>query len=401
MGAAYIPAAPRRAALAGLALVVAALAGCGEAPAPGAERSDPREHEITAAMIKAIKAVSRERHPDGIMKRFNQAKSLGCFDARFEVPQGLPEPLRQGLFADAASYPARLRFANASESDDREKDFRGLSIKVTATGAETLWGAPGVHDFLLNSHPALLAGTPQEFLDFIEATRDGALWKFFVKPWNWDSLLVVLRGRERIDSPFAIRYWSTTPFRYGDDAARAVKYSTRPCADAPAAPVATPACVSAASRLAARSGVSCGAFATTAMSSTATAASGLAPSRDCAARRSQSASSVSSGSCALKVKSACSSRPDCRPSAGPSHSSCCGTPAAAAAAGGAARAPDLAWLAGGRTCKRDRSAASGSCAMSPMRSPAAVSRAISCRRWMSASAYRRMLLASRRGLTAA
>lgn len=240
MGAAYIPAAPRRAALAGLALVVAALAGCGEAPAPGAERSDPREHEITAAMIKAIKAVSRERHPDGIMKRFNQAKSLGCFDARFEVPQGLPEPLRQGLFADAASYPARLRFANASESDDREKDFRGLSIKVTATGAETLWGAPGVHDFLLNSHPALLAGTPQEFLDFIEATRDGALWKFFVKPWNWDSLLVVLRGRERIDSPFAIRYWSTTPFRYGDDAARAVKYSTRPCADAPAAPVATP-----------------------------------------------------------------------------------------------------------------------------------------------------------------
>lgn len=224
--------------LAGLALAMAVLAGCGEALAPGAERSDPREHEITADMIEAIKAVSRERHPDGTMKRFNQAKGLGCFDARFEVAEDLPESLRQGLFANPANYPARLRFANASESDDREKDFRGLSIKVSDTGADTLWGAPGVHDFLLNSHPALLAGTPQEFLDFIEATRDGALWTFFVKPWNWDSLLVVLRGRERIDSPFAIRYWSTTPFRHGDDESRAVKYSTRPCADAPVPPAA-------------------------------------------------------------------------------------------------------------------------------------------------------------------
>ena len=212
-------------------LLIAQLISCGrdEVLPLGAERPADDEALIALEMIEAIKAVSLARHPDGTIKRFNQAKSLACLGADFHVPDDLPERLRQGLFAQPGHYQAVVRFANASKSDDRDKDFRGMSVKVLGVGGTALWGEDGTQDFLLNSHPALFAGTPAEFLDFIRATQDDALWKFFIKPGNWDSLWVVVRGREKIASPLDIPYWSTTPYRFGTDPAVAVKYSARPC----------------------------------------------------------------------------------------------------------------------------------------------------------------------------
>lgn len=215
-------------ALAVFCLQIAACDGS-RAPAPGEERAASDEHQITAQMIDAIKAISLERHPSGAVKRFNQAKGVACLKADFHVPDTLPETLQQGLFAQPGHHRAYIRFANASTTDDRDKDFRGMSIKVFDVDGESLWGEDGVQDFLLNSYPALFAGTPAEFAGFVQATRDNALWRFFIKPGNWDSLWIVFKGRERISSPLDIRYWSTTPYRFGPDKSVAVKYSTRPC----------------------------------------------------------------------------------------------------------------------------------------------------------------------------
>lgn len=216
---------------AALILLCLQIVACDGNPAlgRGEERAASDEHRITAEMIEAIKAISLERHPFGTVKRFNQAKSVACLNADFHVPDTLPEELRQGLFAQPGHYRAYIRFANASTSDDRDKDFRGMSIKVFDIGGQSLWGEDGVQDFLLNSYPALFAGTPAEFSDFVQAVRDDALWRFFIKPGNWDSLWIVFNGRERISSPLDIRYWSTTPYRFGPDMSVAVKYSTRPC----------------------------------------------------------------------------------------------------------------------------------------------------------------------------
>ena len=165
----------------------------------------------------------------GVIERFNQSKTLGCFDARFTVPDDLDPSLRQGVFAAGATYPAQLRFASATQADDREKDFHGLSIKLLNTPGEPLWGESGQQDFLLNSYPALFAADPGDFLDFIAATRDGQVWRYFINPAHFYSLGIVLKGLEEIDNPFAIDYWSTTPYRFGNDPGTAVKYSVRPC----------------------------------------------------------------------------------------------------------------------------------------------------------------------------
>lgn len=195
----------------------------------GEERPAVDEQRIQHAMVDSIKAISRQRQPSGRPRRFNQAKGIACLDADFHVPDTLPVELKHGLFARPGHYRAKIRFANASTDDDRKRDFYGMSIKVFGVEGEPLWGNAGVQDFLLNSHPALFVGTPVEFLDFIESIRKGARWRFFIKPRHWDSLWTVLKGRERIASPFDIPYWSTTPYRLGPDRSVAVKYAARPC----------------------------------------------------------------------------------------------------------------------------------------------------------------------------
>ena len=204
-----------------IALLVGTLCGCGT-------REPVAETEIAARLTAAIRDASLARHPDGPVRRFNQGKSLGCVTATFAVAPQLPPELQQGVFQPGKTYPARVRFSSASEWDDAKKDFRGMSIKLAEVVGKPLWGEAGTQDFLLNSHPALFAGTPEHFLEFVEAARDDAVWRYFINPRHFYSLRIVLQGRDSIASPFDIRYWSTTPYRFGD-AGAVVKYSTRPC----------------------------------------------------------------------------------------------------------------------------------------------------------------------------
>ena len=208
------------------------VASCGDSPdlGLGEKYVQPDEAEVTREMIRLIKEVSLERlKNDGLVKRFNQAKSLGCFDAAFTVADALPEKLARGLFSKPATYyPAILRIANASTEDDREKDLRGLSVKIPEiTDADLTGGETLAQDFLFNSYPALFAATPEDFLSFIEATADDRRWPYFLS--HPKSLWILFKARDTPASPFDIRYWSTTPYRYGDDSTSAVKYSLRSC----------------------------------------------------------------------------------------------------------------------------------------------------------------------------
>lgn len=214
-----------------VALLLVGVGACdrGEPLKLGETRPDPDEVRITEQLIDAVKQASLRRYPEGELKRFNQPKGLGCFAAEFAVARDLPPGLQQGVFRAGAVYPAQVRFASASKFDDTEKDFRGLSIKLSNVRGKSLWGADGTQDFLLNNHPALIAGTPTDFLAFAEAVRDDALWKYFIDPRHFYSVLVALKGSAQITSPFDIRYWSTTPHRFGDNPSVAVKYSVAPC----------------------------------------------------------------------------------------------------------------------------------------------------------------------------
>jgi catalase len=197
--------------------------------------------QLVAEMNQRIATITRSSQENGVIPRFNQAKSLGCFDATFRVHEEIDSELKQGLFATPATYPARLRFANASEQDDSKKDIRGLSIKVMDVQGQSIWGESGTQDFLLNSYPALFVATPEEFLEFIKARQEDKIKWFFFNPLSshLKSVWILFKARVAHASPFNIRFWSTTPFKHGTDDS-AVKYSVTPCTNNPAPQVPEP-----------------------------------------------------------------------------------------------------------------------------------------------------------------
>ncbi len=187
--------------------------------------------DLATEMSRHIETITLRAKQGDRVPRFNQAKTVACVTAEFRVHAQIPKPLRHGVFADAGTYPAYLRFANATEADDAAKDIRGLSIRLSDVDAEVLWGEPGKQDFLLNSYPALFVATPEAFLAFIRARAQGDELGFFLNPFDphLKALWTVFRARARHLSPLDIRYWSTVPFRLGEHTGQAVKYSVKPC----------------------------------------------------------------------------------------------------------------------------------------------------------------------------
>lgn len=198
--------------------------------------SDDKEatvEQLIAEMSQRVEAITLAEADNITIPRFNQSKTVGCVQALFRVHENISPELQKGLFSQPASYPAMLRFANATNADDSKKDIRGLSIKVSDVHGSVLWGEPGSQDFLLNSYPALFVSTPEEFLSFIRARQDDKKIRFFINPFDshLKSLWIVLKARKKHMSPLDIRYWSTVPSRLGETDNQIVKYAVTPCSN--------------------------------------------------------------------------------------------------------------------------------------------------------------------------
>jgi catalase len=189
--------------------------------------------QLVDEMTQRIKAITLADTENNIVPRFNQAKTIACVKAEFRVHDDIPEEFKQGIFSRPATYPAMLRFANATERDDSKKDIRGLSLRLSKVEGPVLWGKPGFQDFLLNSYPALFVATPEDFLGFIRARQEDKNLRFFLNPFDphLKSLWIVLKARKKHLSPLDIRYWSTVPFRLGEATGLVVKYSVIPRSD--------------------------------------------------------------------------------------------------------------------------------------------------------------------------
>ncbi len=188
---------------------------------------DPAEAHINADFIAFLKAVSIKRHPTGAVQRFNQGRAAGCVRAQFTVLDTVAPEHRVGIFATPHTYDAWVRFASASSQSDREKDVRGMSIRVSGVAGENLTAGESRQDFVLNSHPVMVAANTKDFLELLKAMDAGGvrLASYFLA--HPRSALIGVRARQQPASHLDIPYWSTTPYLFG--AARAVKYIARPC----------------------------------------------------------------------------------------------------------------------------------------------------------------------------
>ena len=190
------------------------------------ETIPPDEQATTVEFVAFLKAASAARHPTGEVPRFNQGRHSGCVEAEFTVVNGLQTDLKVGLFQQPRSYSAWIRFANATSASDRDKDVRGMSIKVRGVRGENLMPGSDEQDFVLNSHPVMMVPGPREFLELLRAVETGGFKRalYFLK--HPGAARIAFASRQNPPSHLDISYWSTTPYQFGQG--RAVKYIVRP-----------------------------------------------------------------------------------------------------------------------------------------------------------------------------
>ena len=198
-------------------------------------RSRSEVAEVEAAHIAEMTRILRRKmardHAQGRTLRDAHPKTTGLLRARFEIDDNLPIELRVGVFAEPRTFDCWVRTSNASGKPqaDSVPDARGLAIKLMTakdrTGIEHGFG----QDFVLLSSPTMPLGTVALFRDAVRYAVElspvllAAKLLFTLRP---GVLLALAALRIRPSSPLDIRYWSTTPYRFGRN--EAVKYSLLP-----------------------------------------------------------------------------------------------------------------------------------------------------------------------------
>lgn len=188
------------------------------------------EDNYTQDLLERLKAKIIEDNAGGIMRRDAHAKMHGVVKAEFIIEPNLPEELKVGLFKEAKTYPAWIRFSNQSGSlsPDIERDIRGMAIKLMGVSGEKILEQEKdeqTHDFILISTNAFVTKDVEEFDDLIKALTGSLLAKagFFLT--HWRVAFNLLKSLKKFANPLQIRYFSTTPYLFGSSA---VKYSAIP-----------------------------------------------------------------------------------------------------------------------------------------------------------------------------
>ncbi len=207
------------------------------------ETIPPGEEKIIADLAGRLQAKIIRDNAGGIMRRDAHPKMHGLVRAEFIIEPDLPEQLKIGIFKEARSYQAWVRFSNQNGSiaPDIKRDIRGMAIKLMGVGGEKLLAQEKdaqTQDFILISTKVFVTRDVEEFDDLVKAMT-GSLWSkivFFSSHWRF--LWNMFKSMRKFANPLQIRYWSTTPYLFGKTAC---KYSAIPCFDTPDALPKNPA----------------------------------------------------------------------------------------------------------------------------------------------------------------
>jgi len=167
---------------------------------------------------------------NGIMRRDVHVKMHSLVKAEFIVEPNLPEDFRVGVFAEPRTYKAWVRFSNSDSSvkADKRRDIRGMAIKLMGVPGEKLLEGERnaqTHDFILISCPVFPAGTVKKFDQIAKAVLGGVFAKLRFALTNPRALWILLTTMKKYANPLQIRYFSVTPYLFGN---HAVKYAATP-----------------------------------------------------------------------------------------------------------------------------------------------------------------------------
>src|SRR3954465_10751874 len=200
------------------------------------ERDDIQEI-VRGILALQVQYAEGEHRP---LERGTHAKGV-CARAVFEVLDvrqvvrdlRLAARLARGLLAQPGTYPATVRFANASGQvrSDATRDVRALSFAVDVPPGLV---SPTITrlDFSANSAPIFPINDARAFATLMRVLSAGGVWAKLRTLWSLPvrdlleigriGVLGALQTQRPVRAYQELRYWSTVPFRHGAD--EAIKY---------------------------------------------------------------------------------------------------------------------------------------------------------------------------------
>ena len=191
--------------------------------------------EIIATMTsESRKVAAREGHT----VRASHAKASAFLKGELRVLDGLPPELRQGLFAEPATYPVAVRMAQGpgEHLPDSVSTHRGMAIKVLgAAGPKVDGHAEDTQDFVLATGPVFPNADAATFLSAIKGIEKHAGQHDALKEAvsntarQLDKVVMAVKGDHSplLDffghtprHPLADTYYSQAALRYGDYVAK-------------------------------------------------------------------------------------------------------------------------------------------------------------------------------------
>lgn len=214
--------------LLGWALATAWFAWQHRGPVPDKEQIPPGESAMTQDIIQtAIRIVDQHREGTRYL-RDAHAKAHGCVMAEVQVPDNLPTPLRQGVFAEPGKVwqaTMRLSNGNAYPQFDSLRDARGMAIKLLNVPGKQLLAerqSQGEQDFVMFNHPNFFVSDVAEYRQNVAAQADGKKAMAFFpsldpRSWQIRHLFIALATLSPPPaSPTQTTYFSVSPYKFGE-----------------------------------------------------------------------------------------------------------------------------------------------------------------------------------------
>ena len=217
-------------------LLSSMLIGCGSAGPDleiGKEYPTANEQQEANALLKTLKDGIAKMYEGKLIRRDAHPKHHACLQAEFSVSPDLPDFLQVGAFQPGKKYPAWIRYSNGSPGKaDFEKNIRGMAIKLLDVEGEKLLDDEKdakTQDFLLINHNVLVVKDGADFHSLVKALQAKSPMGFFFNPMDSHikEFLIFLDTVKNYPNLLDVRYWSTTPYLFGEG--KAVKYSAKPC----------------------------------------------------------------------------------------------------------------------------------------------------------------------------
>jgi catalase len=197
-------------------------------PVSDKEQIAPGETAMTQDIIQtAIRIVDQHREGTRYL-RDAHAKAHGCVMAEVQVPNDLPAPLRQGVFAEPGkTWQATIRLSNgnAYPQFDSLRDARGMAIKLLDVPGKQLLAdrqSHGEQDFVMFNHPNFFVSDVAEYRQNVAAQADGKKAMAFFpsldpRTWQIRHLFIALATLSPPPaSPIQTTYFSVSPYKFGE-----------------------------------------------------------------------------------------------------------------------------------------------------------------------------------------